>query len=79
MTADRSASVAFSVGTIFIVFGALGMLWTSNNHSACSSVLVQAANQSLCQDANVFWTFGVLGVVVGIALIIVGAILRGRS
>ena len=72
------ASAAFSFGTILIVFGGLLWLWQSGNHSACSSVLVQAANPGPCQLAGAAWDLGVLGIVVGVALIIVGAILRGK-
>jgi hypothetical protein len=50
------------------------MAWQSNNHSACSSVLVQATAQGQCQEANTIWSIGILGLVLGI----VGAILRGK-
>lgn len=75
----NSASAAFSWGTVLAVFGGLGMLWQSNNHSACGSVLVQAASQSTCTEANAIWTLGVIGLAVGIVLLIVGAILRGKA
>lgn len=41
-----------------VVFGALGvggLLLYSPNHSACSSILVQATNESLCRTANSFY------------------------
>ena len=41
--------------------GAVAMLWQSSNHSACSSVLVQAANQSQCTVDSDIWTLGIIG------------------
>jgi hypothetical protein len=78
-SSSNPASAAFSFGTILIVLGGLGLLVESNNHSACGSVLVQALSQSQCQQANAVWTLGVVGLVIGVALLIVGAILRSRS
>ena len=75
----NGASAAFGFGTVFIVFGAIGMLVASNSHAACNSVLVQAASQSGCPEANAVWTLGIIGLVLGVVLIIVGAILRGKS
>jgi hypothetical protein len=43
---------------VAVVFGALGvggLLLYSPNHSACSSILVQATNESLCRTANSFY------------------------
>jgi hypothetical protein len=78
-SSSNSASTAFTFGTILIVFGGLGVLWQNTNHSACGSVLVQVAAQSQCSEANDVWTLGVLGVVVGVALLIIGAILRSKE
>jgi hypothetical protein len=75
----HGASAAFSFGTVFIVFGALGLVLTQNSHSACNSVLVQAASPSACSEANAIWTLGIIGLVLGLVLIIVGAILRSRE
>ena len=75
----NGGSVAFSFGTICIVLGALGFLVSSGRRSACSSVLVQAVNQGTCSTVSTIWTLSALGLVVGIALLIVGAILRGKS
>jgi hypothetical protein len=75
----NGASAAFGFGTVLAVFGGLGMLWQSNNHSACSSVLVQAVSQSACQQASAVWTLGIISLVLGTVLLIIGAILRGKS
>lgn len=72
----HGASAAFSFGTIFIVFGVLGVLWQTGNHAACNSIIVQAASPTACQEANTIWTIGIAGVIVGAALLVVGAILR---
>ena len=71
---SSGASSAFSFGTLLLVFGSLGLFVENNNHSACSSVLVQATAQGQCQEANTIWSIGILGLVLGI----VGAILRGK-
>ena len=77
-TSDNGASAAFSVGTALIILGGLGMLFTSSSHSACSDVLVQAVDNQ-CGEINLVWTLGILGLVVGLVLIIVGAILRSNA
>jgi hypothetical protein len=75
----NGASAAFCFGTVLAFFGGLALLWQSGNHSACGSVLVQAASQSQCQEDSAIWTLGVIGLAIGIVLLIVGAILRGRE
>jgi len=75
----NGASAAFSVGTILVVFGGLGLLVTSSSHAACNSVLVQVTAQSQCQEVNSIWTLGIIGLAIGAVLIIAGAIMRGRS
>lgn len=76
---SNGASAAFSFGTISSFFGALGLVLTENNHSACNSVLVQAASPSACSEVNAIWTLGIIGLVLGIVLIIAGAILRSKE
>jgi len=78
-TSDNGASAAFSVGTMLIVVGALAMLFTSSNHSACSNVLVQVTGPQSCGEINEIWTLGVIGIAVGLILLIVGAILRSNA
>ena len=72
------ASAAFIAGIVLAVLGGLAMAWQSGNHSACGSVLVQVFAQSQCSDVDTIWTTGVVGLVLGVGLIITGAILRGR-
>jgi hypothetical protein len=41
-----------------LIFGGVGALWLSElspNHSACSSALIAAVNQSACQGDNLRW------------------------
>jgi hypothetical protein len=74
-----AASAAFSIGTILAFFGGLGLVVFQNGHTECNSVLVQAFNQGTCQEISAVWTLGIIGLVVGMVLIIVGAILRSRE
>ncbi len=67
------------LGVLIAVVGGIGMLWKSNDHSACGSVLVQATAQSQCSEANFVWTAGIIGLVLGVAMIIAGAIMQSRS
>ena len=73
------ASAAFGFGTGLLVIGALALLDAQGNHGACGSALVQMANPQACQQAGMIWTAGMLAVIVGITLIIAGAILRAKS
>jgi len=66
-------------GIVLAILGGTGMVWQSNNHSACGSVLVQAAANGQCSEANAVWTLGIVGLVLGIAMAIVGAIMRSKS
>ena len=72
------ASAVFVLGAALAVIGGIAMAWQSGNHSACNSVLVQVFAQSQCSDVDTIWTTGVVGLVLGVGLIITGAILRGR-
>jgi hypothetical protein len=79
--AFHGSSAAFGVGTILIVLGALVTLWTnmwtSKNALACSA-LVRAISNA-CAQVQTFHTLGILGIVIGLVLLIVGAILRRAS
>jgi hypothetical protein len=70
---------AFVFGWVLVVVGGLAVLLENSNHSACSSVFVQAGSQGLCAEDGDIWTLGAIGIVVGVALLIVGAILRSKS
>lgn len=76
---DRAASVAFGVGTTMVVLGGLGTLAQQSNHTACNSTLVQVSNPQQCQTTSYLWTGAILMLVIGIVLIIVGAIMRAKS
>jgi heme/copper-type cytochrome/quinol oxidase subunit 2 len=72
----HGASAAFGFGTALIFFGALGMLVESSDHSACSTAWAAGVQQ--CESINEIWTLGIIALVVGVVLIIVGAILRTK-
>jgi hypothetical protein len=76
-SSGAGASAAFGIGAALVLLGALCLLVTSGNHSACSSVWAAGAQQ--CGEVNAVWTLGMLGVVIGVVLLIVGAILRGKE
>jgi len=67
------------IGIAVAIAGGIAMLWKSNDHSACSSVLVQAGAPGQCSEANLIWTLGIIGLVLGVGLVIAGAILRSRT
>lgn len=67
-----------TIGIVIAVVGGIALAWQSNNHSACGSVLVQAAAHDSCSTANLIWTAGLIGLVLGVALIIAGAVRRSR-
>ena len=68
-----------AIGVAIAVLGGIALLWQSGNHSACGSVLVQGTSQGSCQTDNFIWTAGLIGLIVGVALLIAGAIMRSRS
>jgi hypothetical protein len=70
---------SIGIGILIAVLGGLGMLLESNDHTVCGSVLVQATAQAHCSTVNLIWTAGLIGLVLGVALIIAGAIMRSRS
>jgi len=76
--ADLGFSAALGCGVFSAAIGVIAVLLESNNHSACNSGLVQAFAPQQCQTDNLIWTAGVIGIVVGIALLIGALIVRSR-
>jgi hypothetical protein len=76
---QRGGGVILSAGGLgtgigVAILGGILMLWQGNNHAACSSGLVQAFAPSQCSNANTIWTLGLLGLIAGIVLFAVTAI-----
>jgi hypothetical protein len=67
-----------TTGIIAAILGGASLMWQSSDHSACGSMLVRAASPEGCQTADWVWTLGAIGLVLGVALIIAGAIMRSR-
>jgi len=67
------------VGVIIAVIGGIVMAWKSSDHSACASVLVRAGASGSCSVADFAWTAGIVGMVIGVGLVIAGAIMRSRA
>jgi hypothetical protein len=67
------------IGVLIAVVGGIAMLWKSGNHSACASVLVRAGAPGPCSEADLAWTAGIVGLVLGVGLVIAGAIMRSRA
>jgi hypothetical protein len=68
-----------ALGVIIAVAGGAGMLWKSNDHSACGSALVQATAPGQCSEANFIWTAGIIALAIGAVMTIAGAIMRSKS
>lgn len=63
---------------LLVVGGILAFVAEGNNHSACSSALVQAASPSQCQTDNTIYYAAIAAIVLG-ALAIGERIWRGRA
>ena len=66
-------------GILIAIFGGVGLLWQASPHSACGNVLVRAAATEACSEADLIWTAGLIGLILGVALFIAGAVMRSRS
>jgi hypothetical protein len=69
------ASAAFGFGTVALVIGILLAAVEQSNHDVCSSGMALGS----CQGPDGIWTIGVALAAIGVVLLIVGAILRGKS
>ena len=67
-----------ALGLIGIIIG--GFLFASyqGDHATCENEWVRLLAHEKCEEVDFFWTIGLIGVIVGIVLLIIGAAIYGR-
>lgn len=78
LAADLGFAAVLGCGIFGVIIGVLGVLLESNNHSACSSGLVQAVAQAQCQTDNLIWTGGLIVLALSVVVLIGAVIVRWR-
>lgn len=77
-TAPDHGKTMFDWGFVIAILGGLALLDSSRAETACSNILVRASAVNACGNADLEWTAGLVGLLLGIGLIIAGSIMRHR-
>lgn len=65
-------------GVIAAIIGAIFLVWQTNNHAVCQSVIIQALANGGCGKANAIWAAGWILLVIGVMLVAVALATIGR-
>jgi len=66
------------LGIIATLIGAVFVASYHSDHTDCENTLVRLLFHEKCQEADTYWMFGLISVIVGIVLLIVGAVVFPR-